>query len=95
MLVRRFRLRLGGLFEFERKLMSLMRTASTAIAISGLLLGSTMAQAADAPARESSSVSDSEGLAGGGFGFVIAGLVALGIILVISDDNGNNAPASP
>ena len=95
MLLQHFGLRLGGLFEFERKLMSLMRTASAAIAISGLLLGSTMAQAADAPARESSSVSDSEGLASGGFGFVIAGLVALGIILVISDDNGNNAPASP
>jgi hypothetical protein len=74
--------------------MSLLRTAGTAIAVSGLLLGSTVAQAA-APARQSSDVSDSEAFAGTGFGWVIAALIAVGIILVISSDGSSDAPTSP
>ncbi|MXO58062.1 hypothetical protein GRI89_00690 [Altererythrobacter salegens] len=71
-----------------------MRTAGTAIAISGLLLGSTVAQAA-APARQSSEISDSEAFAGTGFGWVIAALIAIGIILVIAGDDSTDAPTSP
>ncbi|WP_305098188.1 hypothetical protein [Croceibacterium aestuarii] len=58
------------------------------------MLGSTVAQAA-APARQASKTSDSEALAGTGLGLVIAGLVALGVILVISNDDEKSAPTSP
>lgn len=74
--------------------MRIMKTATTALAISGLVLGATTAQAA-APVRSSSSVADSEELAGTGVGLIIALAVAIGIALVISDDNNKDYPTSP
>lgn len=73
-----------------------LRKGLSALAATGLLMGATGAVAADG-IRQAAPISDSEGLVGGGgaVGWVIAALVAAGIVLVIVEDDANEAPASP
>lgn len=68
-----------------------VRKALFALAAAGMAMGSTAAVAA--PARTAAPVDASEGLAGAGFAWIIAALIAAGVIaIVVTDDD--EEPAS-
>ncbi|MBC7160455.1 MAG: hypothetical protein H5U21_10485 [Porphyrobacter sp.] len=72
-----------------------IRKALFALATAGLVVGST---AATANARVASPVAESENMAGGGsFAWIIAALIAAGVIgVIVSDDDENDdLPTSP
>lgn len=75
-----------------------IRKALAALAAVGTVLGSTAAAAApaDVSGLRSASASDkAEGIAGGSFVWIIAALVAAGVIAVIVSDNDEEEPVSP
>lgn len=69
------------------------------LAASSLVLGSTVAQASTVSiddVRAPSAVSEIEALGGSSLGWVLALLIAVGLIAVVgSDDDGDTAPISP
>ncbi len=59
------------------------------------LAGAASASAAiDLPVRQAAVVAENEGLVGSGLGFIIAALVAAGVVYVIVDDD-EDEPQSP
>lgn len=72
--------------------MVIRKTLSSLVA-AGLVLGSTAAVAAEA--RDSSSVSKSDDLAGvGTFGILLGLLIVAGVVAIVATGN-NNHPVSP
>lgn len=72
------------------------RKVLAGVAAVGLVFGSTAATAAAAPvgdARIGSPVAAAEGI--GTWGWLLALLIALGLIAVIASDNGEDLPGSP
>jgi len=73
-----------------------LRNLATAIGALGLVATPIVAQAANAPARDASPVSDAEEMAGGGAGIII-GLLALaavvgGIVIAVEDEDEPTSP---
>ncbi|RPF70239.1 hypothetical protein [Aurantiacibacter spongiae] len=75
------------------------RKALFGLASSGLMLGSTMAAAAPSASpitgeREATPITQADDMGGMGLGWLIALLVAAGVVAVIVTDDGND-PVSP
>lgn len=75
------------------------RKALLGLAASSLVLGSSVAQASTVAiddVRAPSVVSEIESLGGSSLGWILALLIAVGVIAVVgSDDDGDTAPISP
>ena len=70
---------------------ALTAAVATGLVFSGAASAATMGQTA---LRNAAPVEDAEQLAGGGIGFIVAAIVAAGVLFVILDDD-DNEPASP
>ena len=71
-----------------------IRKALLAAAAVGMVVGSTTAMAAPA-ARTASPVGETEGLAGAGFAWIIAALIAAGVVAIVVTDDDEDLPTSP
>jgi len=73
-----------------------IRKAFFAMAASAMVLGSTVANAAPAAdLRTGSAVTEAESMAGGGFAWIVALLIAAGVVGVIVADNDEDDAVSP
>lgn len=74
-----------------------IRKALVALASAGLVFGSTAAAAAPAvaDARAASPVAESDSLAGGSWAWILAAIIAIGVIGVIAADSDDEVPVSP
>lgn len=72
-----------------------IRKALIALASTGLVLGSTAASAAPAAVRAPSPVEEADAVGGGSWAWILALIVAAGVIGVIASDSDEEIPTSP
>jgi hypothetical protein len=72
-----------------------IRKALVALASAGLVLGSTAAAAAPVADRAASPVEGADAIGGGAWVWILALIVAAGVIGVIASDSDEEIPTSP